>query len=102
MTEPPIRLGRPGLTSGGGGQRVSAAAHVSVRRRPVAFVFASCGCPGGRLGEADDVLRVEIPVTRGTHMETLALYFPVVGPYETMLHVHWGQTVLPIRVEVPR
>jgi len=53
-------------------------------------------------GEAGEVLRAAIETTTGAHMETLALYFPVVGPGSTTLHVHWGETVLPIRIEVPR
>ena len=49
-----------------------------------------------------EVIRVRAPVETGEHMETLAFYFPVVGPYETVLRLHWGTTVLPIRIEVPR
>lgn len=52
-------------------------------------------------GDVDDVLRTELSVRQGAHMETLAYYFPVVGPYEATLHIHWGQTVLPVRIEVP-
>jgi hypothetical protein len=35
-------------------------------------------------------------------MEVLAFYFPVVGEYDAVLRLHWGATVLPIRIEVPR
>lgn len=53
-------------------------------------------------GDVDDVLRMEIATTPGSHMETLVLYFPVVGPYSATLNVHWGETVLPIEIGVPR
>jgi hypothetical protein len=33
-------------------------------------------------------------------MEVLAFYFPVVGPYETTLRLHWGDLVLPLSIEV--
>lgn len=49
-----------------------------------------------------EVARVQAEPETGGHMETLAFYFPVVGPYETTLHLHWGTTVLPLRIEVGR
>lgn len=53
-------------------------------------------------GVEDDVLRVELTPVRAEHMEVLAFYFPVVGPYDAQLRLHWGETVVPIRIEVPR
>lgn len=49
-----------------------------------------------------EVLRVRVPPRTGDHMEALAFYFPVVGPYETTLHFHWGTTAVPLRIEVGR
>ena len=49
-----------------------------------------------------EAVRVRVPVETGAHMEALAFYFPVVGQYETVLRLHWGTTVLPLRIEVPR
>ncbi len=49
-------------------------------------------------GAAGEVLRVEVLPVRGEHMETLALYFPVVARDSAVLHVHWGRTVVPIRI----
>ena len=49
-----------------------------------------------------EVLRVRVAPEAGSHMETLAFYFPVVGPYETTLRMHWGTTVVPLRIEVGR
>jgi hypothetical protein len=31
-------------------------------------------------------------------METLAFYFPVVGPDSAILALHWGTTVVPISI----
>jgi hypothetical protein len=33
-------------------------------------------------------------------METLAFYFPLVSGPTATLHLHWGTTVLPLRIEV--
>lgn len=52
-------------------------------------------------GDSLDVLRVEIMPEQGAHMETLAFYFPVVVRDEAVLRVHWGRTVLPIRIKAP-
>lgn len=53
-------------------------------------------------GEEEDVLRATLKPETSSHMETLAFYFPTVGPYEATLQLHWGTTVLPIRIEVGR
>jgi hypothetical protein len=49
-----------------------------------------------------EVARVRVRPEQGEPMETLAFYFPVVADYETVLRLHWGTTVLPLRIEVPR
>jgi hypothetical protein len=49
-----------------------------------------------------EVARVRVRPEVGEHMETLAFYFPVVGEYEALLRMHWGSTILPFRIEVPR
>jgi hypothetical protein len=52
-----------------------------------------------------EALRVGVRPVEGEHvghMEALAFYFPEVGPYETVLRMHWGGTALPLRIEVPR
>jgi hypothetical protein len=49
-----------------------------------------------------EVARVRVTPERGAHMETMAFYFPVVADYETVLRLHWGSTILPMRIEVPR
>ena len=47
-----------------------------------------------------ELFRAMIQPETGAHMEVLAYYFPVVGPYETTLRFHWGSTIIPIRIEV--
>lgn len=49
--------------------------------------------PAGR-----DALRLSIRTQSGPHMETLGFYFPMVDADSALLYLHWGQTVLPIRV----
>jgi len=49
-------------------------------------------------GEALDALRVKVTPRAGDHMEVLAFYFPVVGPDSATLNLHWGTTVVPIRI----
>lgn len=52
-------------------------------------------------GDSLDVLRVEIMPEQGAHMETLAFYFPVVVRDEAVMRIHWGRTMLPIRIKAP-
>lgn len=52
-------------------------------------------------GEDHEVLRVDITPERGEHMETLAIYFPLVLRDEATLRVHWGDMILPVRIKAP-
>jgi hypothetical protein len=45
-------------------------------------------------------LRVDILTERGPHMESLAFYFPAVARDSTVLRLHWGETVVPMRIRV--
>ena len=47
-----------------------------------------------------EVFRTMVAPEAGSHMEVLAYYFPVVGPYEATLRFHWGSTIIPFRIEV--
>jgi hypothetical protein len=49
-----------------------------------------------------EALRVRAVPERGTHIETLAFYFPVVDGLTAVLHLHWGEVVVPLRIEVER
>jgi hypothetical protein len=51
-------------------------------------------------GEEHDALRVAIRPEAGEHMEVLAFYFPVVAPDSAVLRMHWGRTVVPLRIRV--
>jgi DUF2911 family protein len=46
-----------------------------------------------------EALRVRAVPERGAHMETLAFYFPVVDGPRAVLHFHWGEVVVPLRIE---
>ncbi len=48
--------------------------------------------------EGKDALRLRLTPRPGPHMETLGFYFPMVDADSAMLHLHWGETVVPIRV----
>lgn len=52
-------------------------------------------------GDSLDALRVRVTPETGQHMEVLAFYFPVVGPDSATLNLHWGTTVVPIRIKIP-
>jgi hypothetical protein len=49
-------------------------------------------------GESHDALRVTVTPVQGSDMEVLAYYFPVVGPDSAVLNLHWGTTVVPVRI----
>ena len=47
-----------------------------------------------------EVLRTGVTPTEAEHMEVLGYYFPDVGSQQATLRLHWGTTVLPLRIEV--
>ncbi len=49
-------------------------------------------------GPGEDALRFDVKPETGSHMETLAYYFPVVAPDSAILRLHWGETIVPIHV----
>jgi hypothetical protein len=53
-----------------------------------------------RPSQADEQLHIDVTPEQGSHMETLAWYFPVVGPDATTLRMHWGTTVIPMSIDV--
>jgi hypothetical protein len=52
--------------------------------------------------EGQEALRVRAVPERGAHMETLAFYFPVVDGLKAVLNFHWGEVVVPLRIEAER
>ena len=53
-------------------------------------------------GSSSDALRVNVTPERGAHMEVLAYYFPVVARDSTVMRMHWGETIVPVRIKVSR
>lgn len=49
-------------------------------------------------GESFDALRLTAAPEQGAHMEVLAYYFPVVAPDSAVLRLHWGTTIVPLRI----
>jgi len=54
-----------------------------------------------RYPEGQDALRLQVTPRTGSHMETLAFYFPVVDGRKGELVLHWGTVVVPMAIEVP-
>jgi hypothetical protein len=54
-----------------------------------------------RYPQGQDALRVTVKPRTGSHMETLAFYFPTVEGRKAELVLHWGTTVVPLALEVP-
>lgn len=54
--------------------------------------------PGPEDGE--EALRIEVAPRTGPHMETLLWYFPVVTRDGATLRMHWGETLVPLRLTV--
>ena len=54
-----------------------------------------------RYPQGEDALRLEVTPRSGSHMETLAFYFPVVDGRKAELVLHWGTVIVPMTIEVP-
>jgi Protein of unknown function (DUF2911) len=54
-----------------------------------------------RYPAGQDALRLEVTPRTGSHMETLAFYFPAVDGHKGELALHWGTVVVPMKLEVP-
>ena len=54
-----------------------------------------------RYPEGQDALQVQVTPRTGSHMETMAFYFPVVDGKTAELALHWGTIVVPLKIEVP-
>ncbi len=48
-----------------------------------------------------DVLTLEVTPRAGSHMETLAFYFPLVSAKHAELALHWGTVVVALAIDVP-
>lgn len=52
-------------------------------------------------GAEHDVLRIDVAPERLSHMETLAIYFPVVLRDAAVMRIHWGDVGAPVRIKAP-
>jgi hypothetical protein len=52
-------------------------------------------------GSEHDALRVDVTPTLGDEIDTLTLDFPWVRPDHALLRIHWGTTVLLLRIDAP-
>ena len=52
-------------------------------------------------GDDGVALRVEVAPDSASHMETMAIYFPVVVRNDAVMRIHWGTMALPIRIKAP-
>jgi len=52
-------------------------------------------------GAARDAYRFDVTPETGAHMESLAFYFPSVVRADAVLRIHWGETIVPIRISAP-
>lgn len=52
-----------------------------------------------RYRQAEDVLRLRVVPRAGEHMETLGFYFPMVDGDSAVLNLHWGKTVVPLKIK---
>ena len=50
-------------------------------------------------GPSQDALRVNVTPEAVSHMETLAIYFPVVLRDEAVMRIHWGETAVGVRIK---
>jgi hypothetical protein len=52
--------------------------------------------------EGKDVLRVKTVPRQGDRLETLGIYFPMVDADSAEMVIHWGTTVVPVRIKSKR
>src|SRR5688572_8873276 len=52
-------------------------------------------------GENRDALRVDVTPEQASHMESFAVYFPMVLRDCAVMRLHWGTTAAPIRIKAP-
>ena len=52
-------------------------------------------------GSSQDALRVAVAPEHLSHIETLAIYFPVVLRDKATMRIHWGETGVSVHIEAP-
>ena len=49
--------------------------------------------------DSDEVLRIKTKPHQAEHMETLGFYFPMVDADSAVVNMHWGRTVVPVKIK---
>jgi DUF2911 family protein len=52
-------------------------------------------------GDDGVALKVDVTPDSASHMETMAIYFPLVMRDDAIMRIHWGSLALPIRIKAP-
>ena len=52
-------------------------------------------------GAGSEVLRADVTPETASHMESMAIYFPVVRRDSAVMRIHWGTTAVPLRITAP-
>jgi hypothetical protein len=52
--------------------------------------------------EGKDALRVKVPTRQGDYVETLAISFPMVDADSAEMTIHWGRTIVPMKIRSVR
>ena len=52
--------------------------------------------------QGKDALRVKAVPRAGDHLETMGIYFPMVDADSAEMVIHWGRTVVPLRIRATR
>jgi hypothetical protein len=52
-------------------------------------------------GAANDAYRIDVSPETGSPMESMAIYFPIVLRDTAIMRIHWGTTIVPIRITAP-
>lgn len=52
--------------------------------------------------EGKDALRVTAVLRTGDHLETLGIYFPMVNADSAEMVIHWGKTIVPVKLRAAR
>ncbi len=50
-------------------------------------------------GEKLDALRIDVTPEQVSHMESFAIYFPMVLRDDAVMRLHWGTTAVPVRIK---
>jgi hypothetical protein len=52
-------------------------------------------------GASSDALRIDVTPEQVSHMESFAIYFPIVLRDDAVLRLHWGTTAVSLRIKAP-